>query len=58
VIVLETDGGIESVDVLKICGDGFTKEGLNILTDELEEAFNAPLINEYLLSHERLSDTC
>jgi uncharacterized protein len=57
-IVIETDGGIEAVDVLKICGNGFTKEGLNILTHELEEAFEAPLIREYILSHESLPDVC
>ncbi|MGH9327065.1 MAG: hypothetical protein ACRD2B_10355 [Terriglobia bacterium] len=35
IAVIETDGGIEPVDVLKICGDGFTKTGLNVLNDTL-----------------------
>jgi len=30
VLVIETDGGIEAVDSLKICGDRFTKAGMNI----------------------------
>jgi len=33
--VIETDGGIEPVDVLKICRDRFTKLGLNVLHNSL-----------------------
>jgi uncharacterized protein len=47
VLVLETDGGLEAVDVLKICGDGFTKDNINIHTHHFEDALNAPLAEIY-----------
>jgi uncharacterized protein len=37
IAVIETDGSIEPVDVLKICGDGFTKIGLNVVDDPLAD---------------------
>jgi uncharacterized protein len=43
-VVIETDGGIEPSDNLKACGDGFTKQHLNVLTNELDEAFYLPLM--------------
>ena len=57
-LIIETDGGIEAVDVLKICGDGFTKNGLNILTNEMDEAFNSELINKFVYANERLPEKC
>jgi uncharacterized protein len=58
VLVVETDGGIEAVDTLKMCGDGFTKEGANVLTHEFEDAFQNDLIRLYEKSHQALCTKC
>lgn len=58
ILVIETNGGIESVDVLKICGDGFTKTEANVLTHSLEEALQTPLAKLYRLSGTMLSKKC
>jgi uncharacterized protein len=43
-VVIETDGGIEPSDNLKACGDGFTKQHINVLANELDDAFYLPLM--------------
>ena len=58
VLVLETDGGIEAVDVLKICGDSFTKDSINIHTHNLNDALNAPLAEIYYNSGNYLPKKC
>jgi uncharacterized protein len=58
ILVIETDGAIESVDVLKICGHGFTKNDYNILWNDLEDALQEPLIDLYYYSHVNLCDQC
>ncbi|HFK5528354.1 TPA: radical SAM protein [Elizabethkingia anophelis] len=58
VLVLETDGSIEAVDVLKICGDSFTKNNVNIHTHSFEEALNAPLAEVYYNSGKYLPKKC
>jgi uncharacterized protein len=58
VLVLETDGGLEAVDVLKICGDGFTKDNINIHTHHFEDALNAPLAEIYYNSGKYLPKKC
>lgn len=58
ILVIETDGSIEAVDVLKICGDGFTKNGLNILKNEIDEAFTSDLIISYVYANEKLPKKC
>ncbi len=57
-LVIETDGSIEAVDVLKICGEGFTKEGYTVLENEFEDAFNANLINKFIHANERPPHKC
>ncbi|MCF0064394.1 hypothetical protein MUK70_25600 [Dyadobacter chenwenxiniae] len=57
-LIIETDGSIETVDGLKSCGDGFTKEGIHIQTHQLKEAIQAPLIRLYHESHVNLPDVC
>ncbi|CAL2057596.1 radical SAM protein [Tenacibaculum sp. 190524A05c] len=47
VLVIETNGEIEAIDSLKACGHGFTKTGLNITTNNLEEIQNTSLGNLY-----------
>ncbi|MBO9732450.1 MAG: radical SAM protein [Chitinophaga sp.] len=58
VLVIETDGSIEPLDVLKICGEGFTKNNANVLSHELTEALNTPLANLYQLSHTKICAKC
>ncbi len=58
VLVIETDSSIESVDVLKICGNGFTKDKANVLHDELDEALKTDLATKYNLSHKQLAPKC
>lgn len=57
-LIIETDGSIETVDGLKSCGNGFTKEGIHIETHELVDAVQAPLIRLYHESHVKLPDVC
>ncbi|WP_062702676.1 radical SAM protein [Chryseobacterium indologenes] len=58
VLVIETNGDIESLDVLKICGDGFTKGNANVNTTSFDDALQTPLAKTYQLSHKILSQTC
>nr|MBB6234222.1 uncharacterized protein [Mucilaginibacter sp. FT3.2] len=58
VLVIETDGGIEAVDSLKICGDRFTKANMNINTNTIDQALDSPLALLYYKSHKDLCATC
>jgi uncharacterized protein len=58
VLVIETNGDIESVDSLKICGDNFTKGNVNINRDEIEAAFGLRLANLYYDSATNVSKKC
>lgn len=58
VLVIETDGGIEAVDSLKICGHAFTKEGASIFHQSFNEALVTPLANLYYYSHKILCSKC
>lgn len=58
VLVVETNGSIESLDVLKICGDGFTKDTANVLTHSFDEAMQTPLAKIYRHSGAMLSKKC
>jgi uncharacterized protein len=57
-LVIETDGSIEAVDSLKVCGDGFTKAGATLFTHDFDEALQTPLANLYHLSHFKLPPKC
>ncbi len=58
ILVLETNGGLEAVDVLKMCGDSFTKNELNINKDLIEDVKNSDLINIYYNSGKYLAKKC
>lgn len=58
ILVIETDGGLEAVDTLKVCGDGFTKNNLNILRNEFDEVFQDDLVELYENSHSMLPAKC
>ena len=57
-LVIETDGGIEPVDVLKICGPSFTKTGLNVALNEISDVYSVELANLYLEGAKAACDTC
>ncbi len=57
-LVVETDGGIEALDVLKSCGDGFTKAGANVATHSFDDAMQTELAQLYHYSHIRLPEKC
>jgi uncharacterized protein len=58
VLVLETNGEYEAVDVLKCCGDGFTKTGVNVSNATINEALSTPLAHAYYMSHKYLPKKC
>lgn len=58
VLIIETNGGIESSSALKSIGNGFTKEGINIFNSSLLESLNSPLIQLFIKSHLKLPDQC
>jgi len=58
VIVVETNGDIETVDTLKSCGNGFTKGSHNIVNNSLSEVLETPLVDLYYKSHKRLCEKC
>jgi uncharacterized protein len=58
IAVIETDGGIEPVDVLKICGSGFTKLDLNVVSTPLESVRHHWLGAAYAAGNANLCATC
>lgn len=58
VLVLETNGDLEAVDVLKLCGDSFTKNGININIHEIDEINKSELIEVYYNSGKYLPQKC
>ncbi|OXB06561.1 radical SAM protein [Flavobacterium pectinovorum] len=60
-LVVETDGSIESVDTLNICGDGFTKTKFNVLRNDLDLIYKeSTLAKIYYNSHsqDNLCESC
>jgi uncharacterized protein len=58
VMVIESNGDIESLDVLKICSDGITKSAANVHTHALDEAFDNEMVQLYYNSGKSLCATC
>ncbi len=59
VLVIETNGEIEAIDSLKICGEGFTKSNMNIKTHQFTAILETPLGELYYESSTtRLSRQC
>lgn len=58
VLVIETDGGMEPVDVLKSCGHGFTKIGYNVLRNEVDDVYRSSLMRTYQEGTAALCETC
>lgn len=58
-LVIETNGNIETVDTLKICGNGFTNTNLNIFENELDDIYvENDLARKYYNSHFDLCEKC
>lgn len=57
-LVIETDGGIEPVDVLKICGPSFTKTGLNVARNEISDVYSVELASLYFKGAKATCPTC
>jgi uncharacterized protein len=55
---IDSDGGIEPVDSLKACGDGFTNMGLNILRDPIEAVYDQPLFRAAIAGQDGLCGQC
>lgn len=58
IAVVETNGDIEPLDVLKICGEEFTKHKFNLATNELDDVFHSDLIKTYYNSKKYLAKKC
>ena len=56
--IIETNGDIEAVDVLKICGEGFTKHKFNLLSNEFDDIFQNDLMKIYYNSKQMLCKKC
>jgi uncharacterized protein len=57
-VVIETNGDIEPSDNLKPCGHNFTKTGLNVLRNNLDDALKIPLIDMACKTSGYLCSTC
>lgn len=57
-IVIESDGSLEPLDVLRSCGDGFTYLGLNVLNNTIEELLTTSLFQIGIESDKHISKTC
>ncbi len=57
-IMVESDGAWEPLDTLRICGNGMTRTGLDVLHHDVEEIWKVPLYQIGLRNQELLSDKC
>jgi uncharacterized protein len=58
VLVVESDGEIQPLDGLRFCEEGIVSTELNVLNNELNDAYDLPLIKHYHDSHENLCSEC
>lgn len=57
-LTIETDGSIEPLDALRICGNGFCRLGLNVLTSEIDDLIATPLFQAGLKNQGLLPASC
>ena len=57
-IVIDTDGSIEPVDVLRVCANGMTRRGRNVAADTIDAALTDPLIQHYYHAADELCAAC
>jgi uncharacterized protein len=51
IITVKSNGNIQAVDSLMICGNGFTKTGYNAFDNSFDDALNHPLLKKYYYYH-------
>jgi uncharacterized protein len=57
-VMVESDGSWEPLDVLRTCGDGMTRTGLDARVDEVDAILSVPLYRLGLRNQELLSAQC
>ena len=57
-VVIESDGSLEPLDVLRITGDGFTRQNYYIGQNSFEEFFASPLLTQLNTAATELSQQC
>lgn len=55
---METDGSLEPLDVLRVCGNGMTQMGLNVTRNTVDELRSTRLFTQGLRSAELLPADC
>lgn len=58
VVCIESNGAIEVIDPLRVCGNGFTRNNLNVMESEIEDILSLPLFELYYNSHDALCEQC
>lgn len=56
--VIETNGSIEPTGALKACYEGITKVGLNVLTNEIDEFYDIPVVALFATAVDALPEAC
>lgn len=56
--IIETDGSIEPLDVLRVCGDGFTDLNLNVRAHPISALYETNLFQLGLLGQDGLGEVC
>jgi len=57
-LMIETNGAIETVDVLRVCRNGITRNHYNVKSHSFDAALEDELIQLYYFSNRRLCATC
>ncbi len=57
-IVIETDGSIETVDPMRICGESFTRNKLNVKYNGLDDIYNTEIAQIYYNGHKKVCKIC
>lgn len=57
-VMIESNGDIEAVDDLRVCGDGFTKSKLNIVRNTFFDAEDQKLIKMHMTCKQKLAKQC
>lgn len=58
IVSIDSDGGLEPLDSLKACGDGFTELHLNVMRDDISSMYGAELFQTAIAGQELLSAHC
>ncbi|WP_282090172.1 radical SAM protein [Aquimarina algiphila] len=58
VLCVQTNGDLEAVGALNLCGNGFTKSGSNIREHSISDAIQTDLAKLYHQSHKKLNKKC